>query len=122
MREIDVIYNRYGHPMFRLFGNGRIVTFQGKSAGFIKGDSLYNYEGKHVGWYSDGLIRDHQGLVVGFGQRVTDGIKPFLPFKQFKPFPSPLEFEPFRPFTEFEPFRPFKSFYWSDIELESLFK
>lgn len=122
MKEIDVIYDRYGRPIYRLMNNGRIVTFFGESVGFLKSDSLYNYEGKHVGWYSHGLIRDHQGQVVGFGQNVTDGIKPFLPFKQFKPFASLVGYEPYRPLTEFEPFRPFKSFYWSDIELENIFK
>jgi hypothetical protein len=121
MQEIDIIYDRYGRPVFRVLDNGRFVTFSGKNMGFLKGDSLYNYVGRHVGWYSNGLVRDHQGNVVGFGQNVTDSIRPFLPFKQFKPFASFVEFESFRPFTQFEPFRPFKRFYWSDIDLDNLF-
>lgn len=121
MEEVDVLYNRFGKPIFRIFSNGRIVTFGGKSAGFLQGDSLYNYQGKHVGWYSEGLVRDHNGHVVGFGENVTDTIHPFLPFKQFKPFADLTQFEPFRPFTQFEPFRPFKSFIWSNIGLENIF-
>lgn len=121
MDEIDVIYNRFGKPIYRILSDGRIVTFSGKSAGFLQGESLYNYHGKHVGWHSGGLIRDHHGHVIGFGENVTDSLHPFLPFKQFKPFASFVEFEPFRPFTQFEPLRPFKSFAWSNISLESLF-
>jgi len=120
-QEIDVIYNRFGEPIFRVLTDGRIVTFAGKSAGFIEGDNLYNYKGKHVGWFSEGLVRDHHGHVVGFGENVTDSIHPFLPFKQFKPFRHFIQFEPFRPFKQFEPFRPFKSFGWSNISLENLF-
>jgi uncharacterized protein YifE (UPF0438 family) len=36
MQAIDVIYNRYGYPELRLLDNGRLVTFGGKSAGFLK--------------------------------------------------------------------------------------
>ena len=121
MGEIDVIYNRFGKPIFRLFSNGRIVTFSGASAGFLLGDNLFNYNGKHVGWYAGGLVRDHQGHVVGFGEKVNDSTHPFLPFKQFKPFAGFVQFEPFRPFTQFEPFRPFKSLAWSNLSLEGLF-
>lgn len=122
MEEIDVLYNRFGKPIFRIYSKGRIVTFGGKSVGFLQGDSLYNYHGKHIGWYSDGLIRDHYGQVVGFGEHVTDHMHPFLPFKQFKPFAYLPQFEPFRPFLQFEPFRPFKSYGWSNVLLEKIFE
>lgn len=121
MGEIDVLYDRFGVPTFRLLDNGRLVTFRGKSAGFMLNDSLYDYRGRHVGWFSEGIVRDHHGNVVGFGENVSDPAAPFLPFKRFKPFPGFVEFEPFRPFTQFEPFRPFKSFRWSPIPLENLF-
>ncbi len=121
MNEVDIIYNRFGKPIYRLFDNGRIVDFSGRSFGFLQGNSLYNYQGRHIGWYSNGIVRDHSGNVVGFGEVVTDSIHPFLPFKQFKPFAGFVQFEPFRPFLQFEPFRPFKSYLWSGVELENLF-
>ncbi len=119
--EIDVIYDRYGKPVFRLLSNGRVVKFNGVNAGFLVRDNLYTYRGRHVGWYAEGLVRDHHGHVVGFGENVVDNVHPLLPFKQFKPFAGFLQFEPFRPFLPFEPFRPFKSYAWSNILLENLF-
>lgn len=121
MEEVDVIYDRYGKPVFRLLDNGRLVRFNGSSAGFLVDNNLYDYRGRHVGWYSEGLVRDHHGHVVGFGKNVTDNVHPFLPFKQFKPFAGFVQFEPFRPFLSFEPFRPFKSYAWSNILLENIF-
>lgn len=121
MNEIDTIYNRYGEPILRLFDNGRFVTFDGASVGFLHGDNLYNYRGRHVGWYEGGLMRDHHGAVVGFGENPTDTPRPFLPFKQFKPFPGFPEFEPHRPMRQFVPFKPFKQLNWSDVEPDGLF-
>jgi hypothetical protein len=121
-QEIDVIYNRYGEPVLRLLDNGRFVDYDGNSIGFIDDDNnLYNYNGEHVGRFEGGIMRDHNGACVGFGEESTDTPKPFLPFKQFKPFPAFVEFEPFRPFKEFAPFKPFKQFGWSDIEPRDLF-
>jgi hypothetical protein len=119
--EVDVIYNRYGEPVLRLLANSRIVGFDGKSYGFFDGVHLYNYKGQHVGWYEDGVMRDHDGACVGFGEAPSDFPRPFLPFKQYKPFPAFVEFEPFRPFKTFAPFKPIKKFGWSEIEPMGLF-
>lgn len=119
--EIDVVYNRYGEPILRLLDNGRFVGFDGKSIGFIDGINLYNYKGEHVGWFENGIMRDHNSACVGFGENSTDIPRPFLPFKQFKPFPSFVEHEPFRPFKQFAPFEPYKKSGWSEIEPRDLF-
>lgn len=119
--EIDVFYNRYGAPMLRLLSNGRVVSFPGKSIGFLIGDNFFNYSGKFVGWLGNGIIRDRVGNCVGFGENANDAPAPFLPFKQFKPFPGFIEFESFRPSTEFVPFRPFKTYAWSNKDPISLF-
>jgi 4-fold beta flower protein len=120
-QSIDVIYNRYGEPTLRLLGNGRFVDFDGESIGFLDGQNLYNYDGNHVGWFEKGIMRDHEGACVGFGEYPTDTPVPFLPFKQFIPFASFVESAPFRPFKEFVPFRSFKQFAWSEIEPRDLF-
>jgi len=121
VKEIDTIYNRYGKPILRLLENGRFVTFEGLSVGFLDGDNLYNYNGDHVGWYENGIMRDDKGFCVGFGETVTDNMHPFFPFKQFKPFPGFVEFEPFRPFKSLPPFKPLKSFGWSGYDQTELF-
>ncbi|OGH92579.1 MAG: hypothetical protein A2563_02795 [Candidatus Magasanikbacteria bacterium RIFOXYD1_FULL_40_23] len=121
MEEIDVIYNRYGTPMLRLLEDGRLVSFTGKSIGFIKESNLFNYSGEYCGWFENGIMRDQNGHCVGFGENASDFPAPFFPFKQFKPFPGFVEFEPFRPFTGFIPFKPLKTFSWSEKDPISLF-
>ncbi|RJR29204.1 hypothetical protein C4564_02590 [Candidatus Microgenomates bacterium] len=121
MKTIDVIYNRFGKPIYRMLNDGRLVYFDGRNGGLWVKNNLYNYRGKHVGWYEGGLVRDHQGRIVGFGEKVTDTIRPFLPFKQFKPFSSSPHMKPLKPLLQFEPFKPFKSYGWSSINLGNFF-
>jgi hypothetical protein len=121
MIEIDTIYNRYGEPRLRLFDDGRLIDFDGRSMGFLNADNLYNYNGQHVGWYEGGIMRDHDGLCVGFGEIVADIIHPLLPLKQLKPLPSLEELEPLRPLTSLSPLKPLKSFGWSELDPISLF-
>lgn len=122
MQEIDVIYNKNGKPLLRLLENGRFVSFNGKSIGFLDRENIYDYNGNHRGWYIGGIFRDREGKCVGFGEKVTDHRHPFLPFKQFKPFPGFVEFEPFRPFKGFPPSKPFFSSEWSDDSPLSIFR
>lgn len=119
--EIDVIYNRYGEPVLRLLDNGRLVGFDGLSVGFLEGVNLYNYRGKHVGWFENGIMRDHDSECVGFGENVMDVPRPLLPFKQFKPFPAFVQFEEFRPFRQMAPFRTVKKYGWSELDPLTLF-
>lgn len=120
-KEVDVFYDRYGAAKLRQLDNGRLVSFGGKSIGFISGIHLYNYQGQHVGWLENGIIRDLNGNTVAFGKTPTDSPRPFLPFKQFKPFPAFVEIEPFRPYKQFPSFKSYKSFGWSVISPIGLF-
>ena len=113
MNEVDTIYNRYGKPEIIVMDDGSFVSFTSKRLGFFLDDHVYNYKGQHLGWFEGGILRDHWGNVVGFGENPSDYPIPFLPFKQFKPFAAFPEFEPFRPSTAFPPFKPLKTFSWS---------
>ncbi len=121
MDEIDIIYNRYGEPRLRLFVSGRLIDFVGRNIGFLDQDNLYNYNGQHVGWCEGGIIRDHDGLCVGFGEIVTDVAHPLLPLKQLRPLPGLPQPEPLRPLKSLPPLKPLKSFNWSELDPVSLF-
>lgn len=117
----DTIYNRFGEPRLRLFENGRLVDFSGRNIGFTDKDNAYNYNGQHVGWYENGILRDHDGFCVGFGEIATDTIHPLLPLKQLKYLPSLPELEPLRPLKSLAPLKPLKNFSWSELDPVSLF-
>lgn len=119
--ESDVIYNKNGKPLLRLLENGRFVSFNGRSVGFLEGENAYDYNGSHRGWYSSGILRDHNGLCVGFGEEVTDSIHPLLPLKHLKPLASLEDLEPLRPLTSLPPLKPLPAMKWSKYDPISLF-
>jgi hypothetical protein len=122
MNEVDIIFNRYGEPILRLLSNGRLVTFSGQSIGFLDGENLYTYKGKHVGWFELGIVRDHRGAVVGFGLKPTDSTMPFLPYRQWIPYRGYVGYEPYRPYKGYAPYKPFKLYSWSDFDPVTLFE
>ncbi len=119
--EIDVIYNRLGAPALRLLRNGRLVTFKGKSIGFLIDRDLFDYSGRYVGYFENGVMRDKNSRCVGFGENPTDYPVPFFPFRQYKPYPGYVEYERYRPCAQYVPYKPHKSYAWSDKDPVSLF-
>jgi hypothetical protein len=95
-----------------------IYLWQGRPVAYLKRDGddvhIYNFDGKHLGWFDRGVIIDHDGNGVGFIKGALSTPTQTEPFKGFK------EFKPFRSFEEFAPFRPLRTGYWSAIPL-SLF-
>ena len=76
--------------------------------------SIYGFNGKHLGWFVDGLVRDHSGYVVGFVESAGNFATEFEPFKSFR------QFKPFKSFREFQPFYPFEQNVWSRLDLRIL--
>ena len=86
-----------------------IYLWSGKPVAYLDKDSAggyyaYGFNGKHLGWFVGGVIRDHEG-------NAACAIKDRLRSTEFEPFKS---FKKFKAFKEFAPFRPFFSSSWSD--------
>lgn len=81
-----------------------IYLWSGKPIAYLDkdGDSgyhVYGFNGKHLGWFVKGVIRDHEGngsCAVKEVLRTTE-FEPFKAFKQFKPFKSFTQYAPYRP-------------------------
>lgn len=86
-----------------------VYLWTGEPVAYLNDDSLFGFNGKHMGWLKDGAIYDHDGYIVAavaewFKEVVTT--PPAKSFKQFKPFKS---------FKEFKPFKPFFLLTWSEL-------
>lgn len=81
-----------------------IYTFDGKPTVYLfhKGEMyyIYGFNGKHLGWYEDGIVRDHRGDAVGFTEgiiRIHTEIEPLKSVKHEKPFKARIEEPPIKP-------------------------
>ncbi len=116
-----IIYDKEGSPCLIIKKNGRLVDFYGKSVGFLHGDSAFDYNGNHRGWFETGILRDHFGNCVGFMEGAT-GIRPILPIRRIAPIPAISEIEPIRPVRAIKPIKAIKTLSWSPFDPISLFR
>ena len=69
---LEALYNQSGDVYAWLDMSRRdIVDRRGKPLAFIDGDSVYNQQGRHIGWWQNWHIRDGSGAVVLFTKLAT---------------------------------------------------
>jgi hypothetical protein len=95
-----------------------VYLWSGKPVAYLESDDneggfhIYGFNGKHLGWFVGGVVRDHQGHAVGAIKERFSTATRFEPVKGFK------QFKPFKYFKAFAPFRPFFVNVWSDTPLK----
>ena len=89
-----------------------IFTFNGEPVAYIDEDnSVYGFNGDHLGYYEEQIVWDHSGCRVGFTNNTCPTFTQFEPFKGFK------QFKPFKSFKRFAPFKPIKKTTVSSVSL-----
>ena len=85
-----------------------IYLWEGKPVAYLDEEDVYGFNGNHLGWYSKGLIIDHDGDVA-CAEKERHPSPRFESFKGFK------EFKSFKSFQEFAPFKPFDTGRFADF-------
>jgi len=81
-----------------------IYLWGGKPVAYLVGDrgaySTYGFNGSHLGWLEDGIVRDHSGDAVGFlkgAVAMVTGVEPLKGLKELRPLKSLRELAPLKP-------------------------
>ena len=64
--------------------------------------NIFGFNGKHLGWYTNGVISDHNGYMVGFRKGAIDRYTQYEPYKSYKkrkPNKSYQQYIPYKPST-----------------------
>lgn len=90
-----------------------VYLWSGKPVAYLELDTgssfhVYGFNGKHLGWFVDGILRDHDGDAACVLKQLIS-VPKFESFKGFK------EFKPFKGFKQFAPFRPFLTNSWGGV-------
>ena len=104
-------FDENGEPIAYSDDNEHIFLFDGSAVAFISDDSIYDYDGKHLGWFEDGWVRDGNGYCVFFTDEAIGG--PMHPMKSMKPMKSLKELKPLKGLKELKPLKSLKSSSWS---------
>ena len=76
-------YDRSGRPVAYSDDGINIHRFSGHAIGHIHEESIYDYSGKHLGWFADGWVRDPSGRCVMFTDEAKGG--PLIPWTSKQP-------------------------------------
>jgi hypothetical protein len=100
--------------------NYTIYYFDGTAVAYLSLNenlySIYNFNGKHLGWFVNGIIIDHEGSMVGTSNNALSSvIYQMEPNKEFK------KMKPIKKMRSAEPFTPLITSFWSNISLSIFF-
>ena len=84
-----------------------IYLWSGKPVAYLEKDSsggyhVYGFNGKHLGWFVKGVVRDHEG-------NAACAVKEALGSTQYEPYKSYKQYKPYKSYTQYAPYRPYFS-------------
>jgi len=90
-----------------------IYTFAGKPVAYIHDGSVYSFKGRHLGRFSNGVIRDNGGHTALFSSGSTGG--PLKPMCKLQPLKGLKQLQPLKGLRQLPPLRPLDSLSWSKL-------
>jgi hypothetical protein len=114
------LFDESGAPVAYTEDGQHLFLFTGEPVAYIEGDSIYSFEGRHLGWFDDGLIRDHNGDTVLFSPHSRGG--PLKPLRQLIPLKALRELMPLKSLREMRPARTVNSMDWSSLNPLAFFR
>jgi hypothetical protein len=68
-------YSEHGEPVAYSDDETHIYRFNGRPIGYIHEDSVWSYDGTHLGWFLEGWVVDEHGYRVLFTEESVGGPK-----------------------------------------------
>jgi len=115
----QILYDRRGNPAAFVFGS-IVHAGDGAPVGQIKNDHVYDMEGKHRGFFDDGIVRTRRGECVLFAKGAKGG--PVLPVTRSGLFPKVQNVPGELPVNEVPGARRVKSLNWYKKPVGQFFK
>jgi len=93
-----VAYVAFSDELTIYLWNGKPVAYLEPDQG-ASGFHIYGFNGKHLGWFVDGVARDHNGdAACAVKERVgSPEYEPYKAYKEYKPYKSYKVYAPYRP-------------------------
>ena len=93
-----------------------IYLWNGEPVAYLSSESdyynIYGFNGNHLGWYEDGIIRNHDGDAVGFKKGSVSGV--YTNHEDYK------DYKDYKPYKSYQEYAPYKTYFSSSFSNESL--
>ena len=99
----ETLFEATGEPVAYIDydDDATIYLWNGKPVAYIDSDNcIYGFNGKHLGWFEDGIVWNLKGERNGYNKNTLPVFPKFEPFKSFK------QFKPFKSFKEYQKYKP----------------
>jgi hypothetical protein len=98
----ETLYDISGNPVAYIDYDSECTVYMwsGKPVAYITSDMIYGFNGKHLGWYVDGVVRNLSGQICGTNRYAATVYLKYEPYKAYK------QYRPYRAFREFAHFKP----------------
>jgi hypothetical protein len=112
------LFDGHGHPVAYIAEDNErsIYLWSGHAVAYLVNETLYGWNGKHLGWFASGVMCNLKGERVG-------SVREKCPYTTFLETSKFSKFTKFTKFTRFTPYsRPTLSSYYSNEGLEGFLK
>ena len=79
--------------------NGTPVAYLSAKSSYY---DIYGFNGNHLGWFEDGIVRNQDGDAIGFQKGAVSGVytkyEPYKSYKKYKPYISYKSYAPYKPY------------------------
>lgn len=106
------LYDRHGRAKAFLLDGKRIITLRGAPLAFFQSGSIYDYTGRHLGWWEGQFVRGRDGGVGLWMRGASTGL--LMPLPSLPPLAPLPQLEPLRPLPQLPPLKPLPRRAWSE--------
>lgn len=115
-----ILYDRSGMPTAYTEDLDNIFLFSGQPVAYLFKNMIYGFNGKHLGWFENGWIRDLRGACVFFSE-YAHGIGPTKPIKRNLPIKRVKLIKPIRTVRHVPRLPAIMSLLWSPLSGKEFF-
>ena len=78
-----------------------IFLWTGKPVAYLDDENVYGFNGKHLGWFTEGALVDHSGTspCVTVDRHPSPNYEGYKGYKGYKPYKGYQEYAPYKPYT-----------------------
>jgi len=94
------LFDKNGSAVAYISSDGTIYLWDGRPVAYLLENHVYGFNGKHLGWFENGIMYDGDGYRIGFSREkcpVVTQIEPVKSVKHVKSVKSVKSIAPIKP-------------------------
>lgn len=110
----ETLYDDSGNPIAYIAyeDEATIYLWDGNPVAYLsENDTIYGFNGDHLGWFEDGFVRNLNGEKNGFNQKALPVYAKYEPYKSYKKY---------KPYKSYKQYPKYKPYYKLDNSIENL--